>query len=129
MVPLICNQGLYDYEILIKKSFTKSLQKIIFFLKSQNLYPIYIIVKKIYKSKNKFFYKFNDNGYAVAVSLNKKNLSDLQERLLLSFLKKEKLEINLSKTDKLTVKKYDKKNNLFLSFYKKMILKNNEISR
>jgi len=41
----------------------------------------------------------------------------------------QKLNLNLSKSDKWLLKKLDKKNNLFMSLYKKMILENNGISR
>ena len=129
MVPLICRGGLYDYEILIKKEFSKSMKKIINFLKENKLLPIYIVVKKIYKSKNKFFYKFNENGYAVAISLNKKDINNYKTKLLVNFIENEKFKINLSKTDELFIDKINKKNNLFLSLYKKMIVKDNELSR
>ena len=129
MVPLICRGGLYDYEILIKKEFSKSMKKIINFLKENKLLPIYIVVKKIYKSKNKFFYKFNENGYAVTISLNKKDINNYKTKLLVNFIKNENFKINLSKTDELLINKINKKNNLFLSLYKKMIVKDNELSR
>ena len=128
MVPLICRGGLYDYEILIKKNFSKSMKKIVNFLKENELWPIYIVIKKIYKSKNKFFYQFNENGYAVAISLNKKNFNNYKIKLLINFIKNENFKINLSKTDELFINKISKKNNLFLSLYKKMIIKNDELS-
>jgi len=87
------------------------------------------VVKKIYKSKNKFFYKFNENGYAVAISLNKKDINNYKTKLLVNFIENEKFKINLSKTDELFIDKINKKNNLFLSLYKKMIVKDNELSR
>ena len=55
MVPLICRGGLHDYEILITKNFSKSINKIISFLEINKLRPIYIVIKKIYKSKKKIF--------------------------------------------------------------------------
>ena len=128
MVPLICRGGLYDYEILIKKNFSKSMKKIVNFLKENELWPIYIVIKKIYKSKNKFFYQFNENGYAVAISLNKKNFNNYKIKLLINFIKNENFKINLSKTDELFINKISKKNNLFLSLYKKMIIKNDALS-
>ncbi len=129
LIPLTCRNGLVDYEILIKKNFNKKIRKIISLIKKQNLIPIYIVVKKVFKSKNKFFYSFNDNGYAVAISLNKTKLSDKKADSIKNLLLKEKLELNLSKTDEKLIKNKGLKNNLFMSLYKKMIVNNYEISR
>ena len=74
MVPLICRKGLIDYEILIPKNFNRIFFEIQKFLLKNNLAPIYIIVKKLFKSKKKFFYSFNDNGYAVAISFYRRKL-------------------------------------------------------
>ena len=129
LIPLTCRNGLVDYEILIKKNFNKKIRKIISLIKKQNLIPIYIVVKKVFKSKKKFFYSFNDNGYAVAISLNKTKLSDKKADSIKNLLLKEKLELNLSKTDEKLIKNKGLKNNLFMSLYKKMIVNNYEISR
>ena len=129
MVPLICKDGLIDYELLIKKNFKKTMIKIINFLKQNKLFPIYMVVKKIYGSNKKFYYKFNDNGYAVAISLDKRFMNKSKSNLFNKLLLNQKLNLNLSKSDKWLLKKFDKKNNLFMSLYKKMILENNGISR
>ena len=129
MVPLICRNGLVDYELLIKKKFKNKMKKIINFLKENKLFPIYIVVKKIYGSNKKFFYKFNNNGYAVAISLDKKHMKSFKSESFNKLLLDENLKLNLSKTDKQLLKKINIKNNLFMSLYKKMIIKNNEISR
>ena len=55
MVPLISKGGLLDYEILIEKNFNNLFLEIQNFLSKNNLIPIYIIIKKIYKSRKKVF--------------------------------------------------------------------------
>ena len=105
------------------------MNKIIDFLKKNEIYPIYIVVKKIYKSKNKYFYQFNENGYAVAISLDKSRISKNLLQSLEKLIKKNKLKLNLCKTDKKFVKIKKNNNNLFLSLYKKMIVNQNELSR
>tara|TARA_Y100000590_G_scaffold65118_1_gene70322 strand:+ start:11544 stop:12860 length:1317 start_codon:yes stop_codon:yes gene_type:complete len=129
MLPLIANNGINDYEILIKKDFIKNMEIIINYLKKKKLYAVYIIMKKIYKSKKKFFYQFNDNGYAVAIALKKdKNQKDVSF-FFKNLIKKKNIKINLSKTDNFLINKIPKRNNLFMSKYKKMVLKNNGLSR
>ena len=128
LVPLICRKGLIDYEIMIKNNFDFVMKKISLFLKNNKIYPIYIIVKKLHKSKNKFFYQFNDNGYAVAISFDKTSVNSLQLKSFKILLKRSKLKINLSKTDDMFVASKGN-DNLFLSLYKKMLLKNYAISR
>ena len=71
MVPLITRNGLVDYEILIKDKFTKKINCIFNFIKKNSLFPIYIIIKKIYKSKRTYAYNFNNNCYTIAISLDK----------------------------------------------------------
>jgi UDP-N-acetylenolpyruvoylglucosamine reductase len=127
LVPLICRNGLIDYEILIKNNFDFVMKKIALFLKNNKIFPIYIIVKKLHKSKSKFFYQFNDNGYAVAISFDKTSINSLQLKYFKTILKKNKLKINLSKTDDIFVASKGN-DNLFLSLYKKMLLKNYGIS-
>ena len=105
------------------------MRNLIDFLKKEKIYPMYIIVKKLYKSKNNYCYKFNENGFAVAISINK-SLINLET--LTSFenlLKKKKLKLNLSKTDKKFINLKKNNNFLFLSLYKKMLLEQNGISR
>ena len=129
MVPLVCRGGLIDYELMIKNDFIKNMKLLIDFLQKNDLYPIYIVVKKIYKSKKKFFYQFNNNGYAVAISLIKNKLNDNKKNLFLKLIKNKRLELNLSKSDEILVKKINNKNKLFLSLYKKMIIEKYGLSR
>ena len=125
MVPLICRGGLVDYEILIKKKFSSYFYLIQKFLIENDLAPIYIVIKKLFKSKNDFFYSFSDNAYSVAISFNLKNLDYKKKIALENFLSKNNLMINLAKTDtrfisKNKLKLRDKK--IFMSLYKKMLL-------
>ena len=129
MVPLITKKGLVDYEILVKNKFKKKINSIFNFLKKNNLFPIYIVIKKIYKSKKIYTYNFNDNGYAVAISLDKFYINRHIEKKFLEVIDKNDLKLNLSKTDTLLLKKYDKKNNLFMSYYKKKVMNKYEVSR
>ncbi len=122
LVPLVCKKGLLDYEILIKKNFNSEMSKIIDTLKKNKIYPMYIIVKKLYRSKKKFYYSFNDNGYAVAISLNKKKLNYENFEEFKNLLNKNKYQVNLSKTDEKLIKFKKNNNKLFLSLYKKMLL-------
>ena len=46
------------------------------------MYAIYIVVKKIYRSKNKYIYQFSDNGYAVAMAFDRNNTSRETFKLL-----------------------------------------------
>ena len=62
---------------------------------------MYIIVKKVFKSKNKFYYQFNDNGYAVAICLNKSIVQSFKLKIFRRFLNKIKFKLNLSKTDEI----------------------------
>jgi len=126
MVPLITSKGLIDYEIMIKNNFKKNMKKIKKFIQINKLYPIYIIVKKTYKSKRNYNYSFNDNGYAVAISLDKKNINFYKQQNFLNLLERNNLKLNLSKTDAQILTTYNEKNFLFMSLYKKMIKKNNK---
>lgn len=128
LIPLVCKNGLVDYEILIRKNFIKTFDQIVYFLKKNKVYPIYVILKRIHKTKNKYHYSFNKNGFALAISMNKLLL---KKNFILSFnnfLYKNNLEINLSKTDEKFVKYKKNKNYLFSSLYKKMLLNHHEIS-
>ena len=42
-------------------------------LKKNEIYPMYVI-KKVFKSKNNYCYQFNQNGFAVAISVNKSKI-------------------------------------------------------
>ena len=126
MVPLICKGGLIDYEILIQKDFNRIFLEVQKFLISNNLFPIYIIVKKLFKSKKKFFYSFNSNGYSVAISFRLNNLNKFKKHKLEALFSKKRLSLNLSKTDTQFIKKNKKINNkenkIFMSLYKKMLI-------
>ena len=128
LIPLVCKNGLLDYEVLIKKNFISSVANLIQFLKKHKIYPLYIIIKKIYRSKRNYSYKFNENGYAIAISINKSHIKKNIFKSLQNLLKKNKLKINLSKTDEKLLKVKKNNHNLFLSLYKKMILEKNGIS-
>ena len=127
LIPLAFKRGINDYEILINKNFIYNMGKIIKILKKNKLFPIYIVVKKLYKSKKKYYYQFNRDGIAVAISLKK----DKNEKLFFEFVKREvkknNFKINLSKTDRFFLNKIPK-NQLFMSLYKQKIF-NNGLSR
>lgn len=129
LIPLVCTQGLLDYELLLKKNFLTSMKVLVNFLRKKKIFPMYVIIKKIYKSKKKFSYQFNDNGYAVAISINKSLVKPEILKSFKFFLKKNKFKINLSKTDEKFINIKKNNNYLFLSLYKKMLLNQNGISR
>ena len=134
MVPLICKKGLIDYEVMLKKEFCKDFYKIEKFITSNKLMPIYIIIKKLFKSKKKFFYSFNNTGYSVAMAFDLKSLNQIKKNKLENFFKKRKLLLNLSKTDTRLIKKknkvFSKNKKIFMSLYKKKLTGNKyEISR
>ena len=128
MVPLICKGGLIDYEILIQKNFNNIFIEIQKFLNNNRLIPIYIIVKKLFKSKKKFFYSFNKNGCAVAISFISNDLNKSIKSKFENLLKRKKLLLNLTKSDSQFIKKNKKTNSkeseIFMSLYKKMLIKN-----
>jgi len=134
MIPLISKGGLLDYEILIEKKFSHSFLKIQNFLSNNDLIPIYIIVKRLYKSEKKKFYNFNRNGHSLAISFNFRDLDEKKKNKLELLLKKNKFLLNLSKTDSQFIKRnkeiYSKENKIFMSLYKKMLINRKyEISR
>ena len=88
-----------------------------------------LVIKKIYKSKRTYAYNFNDNGYAIAISLDKVYIDKDIERKFLQMLSKNNLRLNLSKTDAELLPRYDKKNHLFMSAYKKKIERKDALSR
>ena len=49
--------------LLDEESYGQFQSKLITFLQKKNIYPIYIIIKRIYRSPKKYRYKFNENGY------------------------------------------------------------------
>ena len=128
MIPLICKNGLIDYEISIQKNFNRLFMEIQKFITDNRLAPIYIIVKKLFKSKKRFFYSFNTNAYAIAISFNLKDLNNIKKERFEKLLKKRKLLLNLSKTDSQYIAKKEKinstKNEIFMSLYKKMLISN-----
>ena len=89
------------------------------------------VVKKLYKSKDTYTYKFNNDGYSFAFAFDSKNLDFKAKKNILDFLKKRKLSLNLTKTDEffINLKRNHKKNIFFMSLYKKMLQEKNEISR
>lgn len=119
LIPLLCKNGLSDYEFLIKKDFKKTMNNIINFLKTNKMYAIYIVVKKIYRSQNKYAYQFSDNGYAVAMAFDRNNASketfDLFEKKIFNL----NLKLNLSKSDYHITKSNRDKNNSFMSLFRK----------
>ena len=128
LIPLVCKDGLLDYEVLIKNNFNQSVTNLIKFLKKHKIYPLYIIIKKLYNSKRNYFYKFNEDGYAMAISINKSHIKKDVLKYFKNLLKKNKIKVNLSKTDEKFVKAKKNNNYLFLSLYKKMLLKRHGLS-
>ena len=126
MVPLICKKGLVDYEVLIKEKFCKKFTEIQKFITENKIIPIYIIVKKLFRSKNKFFYNFNNNGYSVAISFDSKDLNKLKKNKIYKFFKNKKLSLNLGKTDLQLIEKTreicSNDNKIFMSLYKKKLI-------
>ena len=129
MIPLIHKTGIHDYELLIKGNFINVMKDIIKFLSERKIFCIYIVIKKIFRSKSKYFYKFNDNGFAVALSIRNDNASEDFYKFLLKVIQKYNIKLNLSKTDKILLGKKINKDKLFMSLYKLMVNKNGKISR
>ena len=128
MIPLMYSKGINDYEILIKGDLNIVLKKIINFLKINKIFCVYIVIKKIFKSKKKYFYNFNDNGYAIALSIKNDDKSLLFYNYLKYLIKNNRITINLAKTDKILLDKSINKSS-FMSLYKKKMLKNGKLSR
>jgi|MDTC01.3.fsa_nt_gb hypothetical protein len=97
-------------------------------MKKNNLSPVYIVIKKIYRSRFKYFYSLNENGYSVAISLNNKDLNNIKRRQFFALIKKEKININLGKIENPVIKTKPR-SNLFMSLYKKMIVNKYGLSR
>ena len=131
LIPLLAKENLTEFEIMIHDNFKKNTIDLINIIKKNNLLSYYIVIKKLYKSKNPYTYKFNNNGYSFAFAFDSKNLNFKVKKKILEFFKKRKLCLNLSKTDEffINLKKNHKKNVLFMSLYKKMLQEKNEISR
>ena len=128
MIPLMYSKGINDYEILIKGDLNIVLKKIINFLKINKIFCVYIVIKKIFKSKKKYFYNFNDNGYAIALSIKNDDKSLLFYNYLKYLIKNNRITINLAKTDKILLDKSINRSS-FMSLYKKKMLKNGKLSR
>ena len=127
IVPKFFNGGIFEYEILITKNFEKIMNNIILFIREKKYSISYVVVKKIYKSKNNFFYRFNDKtGFSVAIAFTNNTTEDKKQ--IDKFFKNLKLNINATKNDRVIIKNI-KKNNLFMSQYKKTIESLNEIPR
>lgn len=119
LIPFLCKNGLSDYEFLIKKDFKKTMNNIINFLKINKMYAVYIVVKKIYRSKNKYAYQFSDNGYAVAMAFDRNNASKKTFDLFEKKISDLKLKLNLSKSNYHITKSNRDKNNSFMSLFRK----------
>tara|TARA_B100000963_G_scaffold309462_1_gene285424 strand:- start:1427 stop:2758 length:1332 start_codon:yes stop_codon:yes gene_type:complete len=128
LIPQSCKDGLIDYEILIKKNFYAEMNNLINILKKNKIYPMYVIIKKIFKSKNNYCYQFNQNGFAVAISINKSKVKNENLDEFKNYLFKKKYKINLSKTDEKFIEIKKNGSNLFLSLYKEKLLKQYGIS-
>ncbi len=122
LISYLCKDGLSDYEFMIKKNFIKNMNQIIAFIKKNNMYAIYIVVKKIHKSKNKYFYQFNDDGYAVAMAFDRNNVEGEVFRKFEKKIDSLNLKLNLTKSNYHITKSFSEKNNSFLSLFKKNIL-------
>ena len=96
------------------------------FIVDNKITPIYIIVKKLFRSKKKFFYNFNNNGYSIAISFHLKDLDGLKKNKIDKFFKNKKLSLNFSKTDSQLIEKTreicSKDNKIFMSLYKKKLI-------
>ena len=64
----------------------------------------------------------------MAISINKSHIKKDVLKSFKNLLKKNKLKVNLSKTDEKFVKAKKNNNYLFLSLYKKMLLKRHGLS-
>ena len=131
LIPLLTKKNLTEFEIMIHNNFKKNIIDLINIIKKNNLLSYYIVVKKLYKSKNSYTYKFNNDGYSFAFAFDSKSLNFKAKKNILDFLKKRKLSLNLTKTDEffINLKRNHKKNIFFMSLYKKMLQEKNEISR
>jgi len=125
VLPIFFKEGICEYEILISKNFRKIMSKILSLIKGKYTLS-YIVIKKIYNSKNNFNYKFNKKT-GLSVSFGFTNIDPKGKDRVENFFKKNNLEVNATKNDRILIKN-NKKNNLFMSKYKK-ILEVNEISR
>ena len=125
MVPLLCREGLKEYEIIGKLKFNLIFDEIKNFIKLNNILPIYIIMKKHFKSKQGYFYSFNDDGYSISFAFNKKNFNSKKILEFKDIVEKYNLKVNLTKTDdfKLNLNSLDK-NNMFMSRYKEIMMGN-----
>ena len=88
-------------------------------------------MKKHFKSKQEYFYSFNDNGYSISFAFSKKNFNSEKIIQFKDIVEKYNLKVNLTKTDdfKLSLKSLSK-NSIFMSRYKEIMMENkNEISR
>ena len=128
LIPQSCRGGLIDYEILIKKNFLSEMNNLINILKKNEIFPMYVIIKKVFKSKNNYCYQFNQNGFAVAISVNKSKIKTENLDAFKDYLFKKKYKINLSKTDEKFIEVKNNGSNLFLSLYKEKLLKKYGIS-
>ena len=82
-------------------------------------------MKKHFKSKQGYFYSFNDDGYSISFAFNKKNFNSKKILEFKDIVEKYNLKVNLTKTDdfKLNLNSLDK-NNMFMSRYKEIMMGN-----
>mgnify|MGYP001219499511 FL=1 len=125
MIPLICKGGLKEYEIIGKNNFKIIFDEIKNFIIFNKIIPIYIIMKKHFKSKNDFFYSFNDDGYSLAFAFSKSKFDLHKAKKFKEIVEKHNLRVNLTKTDdfRLNFDSFDKEN-IFISRYKEIIMEN-----
>ena len=133
MVPYLSKNGIIEYELLVKNNLIKILKKFKKLFFTYKFYPFYIIIKKLYKSKNNYFYSFNNNGYSISIAFVRKNLDLENIEIFENFIKKNNLKINMGKTDSMITNKFDKKtiskikkskDNSFMSIFKLKVLDN-----
>ena len=123
MIPLMCKDGLKEYEVIGVKNFKKIIEEIRGFIKLNKIIPIYIVVKKHFKSKNNFYYSFNDNGYSIAFAFARKNFDSVKIKQFKEIVEKNNLKVNLTKTDDFKLDtKYFGNHDIFMSKYKEINL-------
>ena len=123
MIPLMCKNGLKEYEIIGRKNFKIIIDEIKNFIILNKITPIYIVVKKHFKSRDNFYYSFNDNGYSFAFSFSKNKFGSGKMKQFQELVEKHNLKVNLTKTDDFRLTSdYFGNENIFMSKYKEINL-------
>ena len=123
MIPLMCKNGLKEYEIIGRKNFKIIIDEIKNFSILNKITPIYIVVKKHFKSRDNFYYSFNDNGYSFAFSFSKNKFGSDKIKQFRKLVEKYNLKVNLTKTDDFRLTSdYFGNENIFMSKYKEINL-------